>query len=294
MSESTDPNENLSTSTGGSLSTADPADADRKEVTVNASYEIAPKENTYRVQKIKDSYGIDFDPGELTVIDDVTISLAVGEDSPGQIVFATGSSGAGKTTYCRDLAEQLGAVNFEEIREEVPEGTPIIEALPDDLTPEETQRYFSMFGLGEAHLNLRSVEELSDGQRYRFLLAYAATRYDVIFADEYCATLDRETAKTISYSLRRQIDKGRLDNTFIFATTHRDILADLRPDWLLDFDDNEVRERDAEADSGNVNTETAATETSAYRSHSRINSNLPTAPKRIGRSSRGGITSDIR
>jgi ABC-type lipoprotein export system ATPase subunit len=259
---------------------------------------------------VKDAYGIDFDVGTLTVIEDVEIAL-----EPGQIVFAVGSSGAGKTSYCRALAasDTVDAIDFGRIEREFPRGVPLIDCFPDGFDVEQTQLYMSMFGLGEAHLNLREYDELSDGQQYRARLCYAAAHYPgrTIFADEFCATLDRLTAKTISYSLRKALLKGRLDNTFIFATTHRDILYDLQPDWLLDFDENAVKNgtptldpvftadepADAENQDDYVVVAQAAFDADEavddyqndLRAVSAINPTLPDELDRRGRTSLGGI-----
>ena len=271
------------------------------EVVVDESYELDPKDNTVRTQKAKDAYGIDFEVGELDVVDGLEVSV-----DRGDIVFATGASGAGKTTTCEAIADALDAVAFSDVR--VERGVPIVDTFPDDFDVEETQKFMGMFGLGDAHLNLRSYEELSQGQKYRAKLAYTAARYDVVFADEFCATLDRETAKTISYSIRRQTLKDRLDATFIFATTHRDLIEDLRPDVLLDFDGNVVKLADdlgldEPEDLGESSTfgdsplSYAANRpetTPTYRSRSRINSNSPREPSRTGRTSIGGITSERR
>ncbi|MDY6780416.1 MAG: hypothetical protein SV760_07720 [Halobacteria archaeon] len=270
---------------------------------VAASYTLDPKENTVRTQKVKDAYGIDFEVGELDVVDSLELEV-----DRGDIVFATGASGAGKTTVCEQIADRLDAVAFSDVR--VERGVPLIETFPDDFDVDETQKYMGMFGLGDAHLNLRTYEELSQGQKYRAKLAYTAARYDVVFADEFAATLDRETAKTIAFSIRRQTLKDRLDATFIFATTHRDLIPDLRPDVLLDFDENAVRRlEDAgvdldetyeldrpSADGGTpLSRPASSTETTpTYRSLSPINSNSPQEPSRTGRTSIGGITSAIR
>lgn len=267
------------------------------EVAVDESYELDPKDNTVRTQKVKDAYGIDFEVGTLDVVDlDVEVDR-------GDIVFATGASGAGKTTTCAAIADALDAVAFSDVR--VERGVPIVDTFPDDFDVEATQKYMGMFGLGDAHLNLRTYEELSQGQKYRAKLAYTAARYDVVFADEFCATLDRETAKTISYSIRRQTLKDRLDATFIFATTHRDLIEDLRPDVLLDFDENALKrledhgvdvdaeyevERPAEGGGSPLSRPASSTGTTpTYRSLSPINSNSPREPNRTGRTSIGGI-----
>lgn len=302
-------------------------------ITVDESYDLDSKENTVRTQRVKDAYGISFEVGELSVIDDVTIDLERGD-----ILFATGASGAGKTTLCRAIAEELDAVSFENV--DVPREVPLVDVFPEEFDVEETQRYMGLFGLTDAHLNLRTYEELSQGQRYRAKLAYTASRYDVVFADEFAATLDRETAKTISYSIRRATLKGRLPTTFILASTHRDIIDDLRANVLVDFDRNSVKEleNDSHLVEGNTPLEVVIdddgldpdtredvreairdgeryeldlvdvdevvtplsrlanerTSTPAYESRSRINSNSPRAPSRTGRTFIGGITSGTR
>lgn len=244
MSDDTTTADTDSTDTDGTDTDADAPDADDLfpyETTIDIAYDLNPKEHSFRTRKVSDSYGIDFDAGTLDVIDNVSVRLERGD-----ILFATGASGAGKTSFCEALADELDAATFADIS--VPRDTAIIDVFPDDMTVNETQSYMGMFGLGEAHLNLRHYAELSQGQKYRAKLAYAAAEHDTIFADEFCATLDRVTATTIAYSVRRQLDKGRLDNTFIFATTHRDFLDDLKPDVLLDFDSNEVSLLDDEGD----------------------------------------------
>ena len=52
-----------------------------------------------------------------------------------------------------------------------------------------------------------------------------------IFADEFCAELDRITAAVIAYNIRRYA-KGT-GVRFILASSHDDILADLEPDVLV-------------------------------------------------------------
>ena len=60
---------------------------------------------------------------------------------------------------------------------------------------------------------LRSPDELSDGQRYRFALAVAlAGGAKTIVADEWCAKLDRVTAKVISHNARKIADRRGVGN----------------------------------------------------------------------------------
>ena len=54
---------------------------------------------------------------------------------------------------------------------------------------------------------------------------------DVVFVDEFCSQLDRITAAVISYNVCRYAKKHNV--TFVLASSHDDILADLQPDTLI-------------------------------------------------------------
>lgn len=122
------------------------------------------------------------------------------------------------------------------------------------LPAEETLRLLSLCGLGEARLMLRNPRELSDGQRFRFRFALALAQQPAwIVADEFTATLDRTLAKVVAFNIHRLRERGwqGLSNAkalraarsgpslrsdpathspgFLLATTHTDILDDLRP-----------------------------------------------------------------
>jgi ATPase subunit of ABC transporter with duplicated ATPase domains len=90
----------------------------------------------------------------------------------------------------------------------------------------------SMTGLNEAFLMLRKFKELSDGQKYRYRLARMIdSKADVWAFDEFTSVLDRTTAKVVSYTLGKTARK--LGKTVVVATTHEDLLLDLKPDiWI--------------------------------------------------------------
>lgn len=232
---------------------------------VNVTYEMRPKKNSLRTQSVKDAFGIDFEVGQKMIVDNLEIDV-----NPGDIVFATGASGAGKTSICRELARQIGATNLDDI--EINVDKPLVDVFPASMALEEIQSVLSSFGLAEAHIALRAFEELSQGQQYRALMAYASVTEKHIFADEFCAKLDRVTAKSIAYNLRKRQAKG-LDQTWILATTHRDIEKDLQPDVTIDLDSGEVKKAPRQG-APSVLLATLP---------------LPTQPVRIGRISLGGI-----
>ena len=54
----------------------------------------------------------------------------------------------------------------------------------------------------------------------------------VVIADEFCATLDRVTAKVIARNVRKWVN--HTNACFIAATTHDDLLEYLAPDVLIE------------------------------------------------------------
>jgi ABC-type ATPase with predicted acetyltransferase domain len=52
-----------------------------------------------------------------------------------------------------------------------------------------------------------------------------------VFADEFCCELDRVTAAVIAHNMRTFALKRQA--TFVLASSHDDILADLAPDVLV-------------------------------------------------------------
>ena len=163
---------------------------------------------------------------------------------PGRIIFVTGSSGGGKTTLLRLIREHIDrddaahALSFDALPN-IPD-RPLVDCFPGR-TLSETLRLLSLAGLNDAFVMLRKPAQLSDGQRYRLKLAQAMAmaeadvlpqRPRIILADEFCATLDRVTAKVIARNVRKWVNKANV--CFIAATTHDDLLESLDPDVLIE------------------------------------------------------------
>jgi hypothetical protein len=93
-------------------------------------------------------------------------------------------------------------------------------------------RVLSLAGLNDVFCILNTPANLSEGQKYRFRLACAIrSEKKFIFADEFCSNLDRISASVISHNIQKHAK--RLGVTFILASCHDDLLADLQPDVLV-------------------------------------------------------------
>ena len=103
---------------------------------------------------------------------------------------------------------------------------PLIETVGE--TVEEGLELLSKVGLNDAFLFLRTYNQLSDGQKYRYRIAkLIESGKQWWLMDEFAACLDRDTAKIIAFNLQkiaRQQGKA-----VVAATTHGDLLEDLEP-----------------------------------------------------------------
>ncbi len=190
---------------------------------LNVSYDFQPKQPSCRAAVVMDHFGVGFETGPFVIAEDLELPIRKGD-----VVGFTGASGSGKSSLMRAAAKQLTAegqmvLNLDEL--DLGE-TVLIEALKVPVS--EAMGILAACGLSEARLLLRTPQELSDGQRYRFRLALAISKQPAwIVADEFSATLDRTLAKVIAFNLRRVADRTGIG--FLLATTHEDILADLAP-----------------------------------------------------------------
>jgi len=152
---------------------------------------------------------------------------------------------------------------------------PVIDCVLDVMqTPRESKlsprpieaalELLSRVGLAEAWTYLQTPRTLSDGQRWRLLLAMSlarATRSErslaysetpqsksvataIIATDEFAALLDRVTAAVVSRTLRRTIDAAA-NLSAIVVTSHDDLIDALKPDVVVvcDFGSYHVTRR---------------------------------------------------
>jgi len=179
-------------------------------------------EITPRTIGVAEAFGLGVDEyKEHVIYDNVTIKIG-----PADIVYITGESGSGKSVLLRALEKNLGeeAVNVESIKPDPDK--PIVETVGRSL--EEALGLLSRVGLNDAYLFVRRYGELSDGQKYRYRIAKlieSGKQYWIM--DEFCATLDRDTAKIVAFNVQKHA--RRTGKAGIAATTHMDLFEDLAP-----------------------------------------------------------------
>ena len=268
---------------------------------LNVAYDFLSKRPTVRTSRVMDHFGIDFEQGPHVIASGLELPIEIAadsdrSDSPGQVILFTGASGSGKSSLMRTLASQLrespkvaqnsaAVINIDDIELG---NQPLIDALP--VPVEQAMNLLASCGLGEAQLMLRSPQELSDGQRYRFRLALALsqqTRW--IVADEFTATLDRTLARIIAFNIQRLAQ--RTGTSFLLATTHEDVVADLAPQLHVQCRlDGEITV------SGDRMPHQSGAESNAPQPRKKKASHSPTSsgslprPVATGRTSLGGIT----
>ncbi|MEO9365921.1 MULTISPECIES: ATP-binding cassette domain-containing protein [Candidatus Nitrosocaldus] len=187
---------------------------------------------TDRAIDVAQAFGIALNTRIFRVLDAVKVDV-----EPGDVVYITGESGSGKSILLRTLAERISkhkifgkvciADNIKIDEDEI-----LVESIGS--STDDALRLLSSVGLNDAYLFLRRYRELSDGQRYRYRVAKVLareSRYGVLVFDEFCSTLDRDTAKVVAYMLQK-IARAK-KKTLLIATAHDDLADDLKPDVLI-------------------------------------------------------------
>jgi ABC-type ATPase with predicted acetyltransferase domain len=193
---------------------------------IDIGYRTAAPRPTDRVVGVAEGFGLGLDQWERFIVYDKA-EFQIGSTD---IVYITGDSGSGKSVLLkaleRDIRQDWGltCINIAEIKPEP--GKPLIETVGKTL--EEALELLSKVGLNDAFLFLRTYEQLSDGQKYRYKIAkMIESQAQFWIMDEFAATLDRDTAKIVAYNLQKLArQQGK---AVLAATTHTDLFEDLNP-----------------------------------------------------------------
>lgn len=141
------------------------------------------------------------------------------------ILLICGDSGSGKSTI-------LNKLKFGEILQAYDMTKPIISLFPDKTPEEVVELYFSL-GLSSVPSLLRNVNQLSNGEKFRFELAWKLGHVndgDTVYFDEFTSVVNRECAKSMSFALQRYIRQHNLK--VVLASCHLDIIPWLQPDLI--------------------------------------------------------------
>ena len=200
----------------------------RKLYRINIAYKTGV-EITPRTVEVANAFGLGIDKRhEFVIYDNLQLDL-----KPTSIVYITGDSGSGKSVLLRHLEHVMQPLNLNIEDVEVDDRKPLVETLGENLN--EAIKLLSCVGLNDAFLFLRKYPELSAGQKYRYKLAKILEKTKkkeaVVFIDEFCSLLDRETAKIVAYNFQKICRKHKIG--LIAATSHTDLLEDLKPDIYI-------------------------------------------------------------
>ncbi|MDH5788016.1 MAG: GNAT family N-acetyltransferase, partial [Candidatus Bathyarchaeota archaeon] len=187
----------------------------------NISYETAVRRSPKSVA-VAEAFGLGVDEEQkFVILDNVELKI-----SPTDIVYVTGDSGSGKSVLLKAIHKDLGDDVFDmgDVHEESVK--PLIETVGASV--EEALELLSRVGLNDAFLFLRTYDQLSDGQKYRYRIAKLVEGDKQWWLmDEFAATLDRDTAKIVAYNLQKLArQQGK---AVLVATTHTDLFDDLKP-----------------------------------------------------------------
>jgi len=193
---------------------------------ININYKTAPPKPTQRVTTVAEAFGLGLDTEKLfTIYDNTEIKI-----TPTDIVYITGESGSGKSILLKTLEHDIThdmhqtAINTANIKPH--QNKPIIETIGTTTT--QALELLSRVGLNDAFLFLRTYKQLSDGQKHRYKIAkMIESNAQFWVMDEFCATLDRDTAKIVSFNVQKLARQN--GKAVLAATTHTDLHEDLHP-----------------------------------------------------------------
>jgi len=211
---------------------------------LNLSYKMDIKSNSKDSKTVIESWGLQKEK-EHKICD---ISLNI-EDN--KIYYFCGYSGSGKSSILRAINENIPIAIFIENYKD------FLKAFIKDKDKLMID-YFTEFdynirlkilgkcGLTEVWKYITKISDLSDGEKFRFMLYCQVMRillnnqgtipgkYAVLIIDEFCSTLDRVTAKIVSqniHKLRDFLNKEGIIVTFILASAHEDLIPYLKADY---------------------------------------------------------------
>jgi hypothetical protein len=209
---------------------------------------------TERVAQIIHWFGLDHSKPQEQ------INIDLPQPTGSKIILLNGPSGAGKSRLLAHMKNQWTAnqttaqtiKNWIDLADIALPDCAVVDCFPES-TLEQTLLSLNRVGLAEAWDYIRAPEALSEGQKFRLKLAVGLARVrqsprlgrgfpahnlhalSVLACDEFCAILDRVTARVVARTIRKTIDH-QPNVCVIVATSHDDLVEALRPDVLIRCD----------------------------------------------------------
>ena len=144
------------------------------------------------------------------------------------ILVITGASGKGKSTFLKEFKGY-------KTNAKVYDSTKAI--VSNFSTPQEASEKLSAVGLNSMPVWCRTRNVLSVGEGFRADIAINLKSYTIF--DEFTSTIDRNVAKSTCNGLQRYIRENNLTN-MIFCSCHKDFIPYLKPDIVIDLDDEKI------------------------------------------------------
>lgn len=192
-----------------------------EEIIVNHSFQTKA-DVTERTIMVSEAFGLGIDEEKsFTIYDNAHVKIKTGD-----IIYVTGDSGSGKSWILKNVFEKMSnTISIDDLQ--IDDNEVVVEGVGKNLN--DALLKLNIAGLGDAFLYLRKYSQLSDGQKYRYRVAKFIDHEDknIWILDEFCATLDRTTAKIVAYNIQKIARK--LNKTVVVATTHTDLLDYIRP-----------------------------------------------------------------
>lgn len=139
-----------------------------------------------------------------------------------------GASGSGKSTLLKEFKNYRNSDYYQY------DDNAIVSSYA---SPEEASERLSAVGLNSMPVWCRPRKVLSVGEGFRADLALNLDSYTIF--DEFTSTIDRNVAKSTCNGIRRFINEHNL-NHVVFCSCHKDYIPFLRPDIVIDLDEQKV------------------------------------------------------
>ena len=141
------------------------------------------------------------------------------------LLYIVGDSGKGKTSILNSL---------------VTDGYEFLRTISDNKTPiaamfsnkDEATFRLNMSGLSSVPVWFRTYDKISRGEQARADIAVSLKSFCVV--DEFTSNLDRLTARSLAYSIRKYAQKYNMSN-IVLAGCQYDVIQWLCPDYVYDL-----------------------------------------------------------